>query len=304
MTIKTFKTLTEVGRGRLLFQTESDEISEELYIATTNEYVVCRGDEEIILPSQAAAIRWAVNNDLCPGKLEFLQRCIEVVRIPLGSTIPKVRPQYDAPNQDGAPVDPELRIKELMQHPIYNTCIVQHDDGEDLIRLTNKQRKKVINYVKHIFDVDYYYGEHARLQNSLNIGYTDNQVGMQKFHVNDQRKARRHKMPHLVRTEIETFSVFSGNNLPDYFKKRDFDEVTWLKIDSKYSHDKKALTNRALIAVAVNIHYQMNYEFRQHSTSMDPMETLQGLGMRPYEKTEEFSLLEELINFIASKIRP
>ncbi|MGJ8653314.1 MAG: hypothetical protein ACSHX8_08570 [Opitutaceae bacterium] len=302
--MKTFKTLSEVGRGRLLFQTESDGHVEELYLATTNEYVRCRDTEEIILPSQSAAIVWAIDHNLCRNKAEFLKRCIEAVRIPFGTTVPQVRPLCDEHNQVGSPVDPEVRIEELIQHPIYNTCVVQQEHGEDVFRLTDKQRRKVVHYVQCIFDVDYYYGEHARLQNGLNIGYTDNQVGMQKFHVNDQRKARRHKMPHLVRTEIETFSVFSGNNLPDYFKKRDFDEVTWLKIDSKYSHDKKALTNRALIAVAVNIHYQMNYEFRQHSTSMDPMETLQGLGMRPYEKTEEFSLLEELINFIASKIKP
>lgn len=274
--MKTFKTLSEVGRGRLLFQTESDENSEELYRATTNEYLRCRGAEEIILPSQSAAIEWAVDHDLCHDKAEFLKRCTEVVRIPWKSVIPEVRPYCGGSAELESPVDPNLRIEELIQHPAYNTCIVQHEGGEEVIRLNNKQREKVVCFVQCIFESDYCTGKCVLLPSGDQIGYSNNEQFVQMFYV----MTREHCY------ELETYSVFSGKNLPHYFKPRKFDEVTWLKVHLDNLNKTDIPTKLALLGIAWNMHYQINYEYN-YSPDMYPLEILQDLGILPYEESPE-----------------
>lgn len=274
--MKKFKTLSDVGRGRLLFQTESGEDVEELYRATTNEYILCLGEEEIILSSQDAAIKWAVDYDLCKDKIEFLKHCTDAVRIPWEFIIPQIRPCCDGHKHIDTPVDPEVRIQELIQHPIYNTCILQHEGGEAVIILNKKQREKVIRAVQCIFEAGYYYGGGAQLPNGDQIGYSNNEQFVQMFYV----RTRKHCY------ELETYSVFSGKNLPPYFKQREFDEVTWLKVHLDKLSKTKTLTKLAILAIAVNIHYQLNYEYN-HSPEMYPLEILQDLGILPYEESPE-----------------
>ncbi|MGJ8653317.1 MAG: hypothetical protein ACSHX8_08585 [Opitutaceae bacterium] len=289
--MKKFKTLSEIDRGRLLFQTESDGHVEELYRATTNEYVLCRGTEEIILPGRAAAIEWAVNNKQCEGNFDFFQQCAEVVRIPFGTTVPEVRPSCDNCFEE-IPIDPLVRMKELIQHPAFNTCIVQHNEGEEVIRLNKKQRKEVIRYVLQMIEGNYRFGDHVRLSDEYHIFRMDSsdEQYMHRFSLFSSKgnsQALDRKKERVVTTNMETFVAFSGKNLPYDFKQRDCDELTWLKIDSRESYTAKNLKRFAVIAIAVNMFDQVDYE-AIGSPAMNPLEILFDQGILPYENPEPF----------------
>lgn len=272
--MKKFNNISDVGRGRLLFRTEIADQSDELYLATTNEYILCSRGKEIILPSQEKAIEWAILNRACSNKRAFLERCVDAVRIPYAKVIPQLRLYFDEPDQSKYfPIDPNLRMAELIQHPIYNNCVIKHDNSEQLITLSTAQRHDVLHMSQRIFEVDYYCGDKVDLTDGLHLEYSDNEQYAQMFHISG----------FFQHYDIESFCVFTGTNLPSDFRNRNIDEATWLRIvDSSevLSHGK--LLELALISIAVCLHYQINYEFA-YAPDIYPFTVLQDLGLLPYE---------------------
>ena len=183
--MKTFKTLTEVGRGRLLFQTESDESSEELYRATTNEYVLCRGDEEILLPNSKEALDWALKQKLCSDRHQFLENCVELIRIPYGSVTPKIRIYSEGLDVLDYGFNAILRSQELVQHPAFNHCIIKHTNGEDRVTLTPALRTQVVRMVRQIYETDYYMGCPVNFADHSRIQYMGDDSYLEKFNLID-----------------------------------------------------------------------------------------------------------------------
>lgn len=277
--MENFVNLRDVGRGRLLYNSKKSGHEERLYLASTNEYILCSEDEERILPSQKKAISWATENKLCLGKEEFLQRCIDVVRIPYKKTKPKIRQGNDEERR--AQMNPYQRIEELLQHPLYNRCLISHCNGNEDIILSKSQRNDVVDIVNTQFATDYYEGAKVRLSDETFFMYENNEQNVQMFSV---------WMDGWY--YLECFSVFSGFNLPfDFTEQFDYiniDETTWLRsVGNQQIADKETMTQLALIAISVSLHYQLNYEDLYKAPDEYPFTTLQGLGILPYEPTPD-----------------
>lgn len=269
-----FNKISDVGRGRLLFKTHTNGLLEELFLATTNEFILRRKGEEIILPSQERAIEWAISSGVCSNKRAFMERCVNAVRIPYGNVIPQLRLYFDSPDKTKhLRIDPDLRMTELIQHPIYNHCIIRYDDSEQLITLNNAQRHGIISLVRLIFEADYYCGDQIQLADGLHLTYNNNELYVQMFEI----------AGFFQSYGIECFTVFTGANLPIDFINRNVDEATWVRIvDTSESLNMEMVQKLAMIAIAVCLHYQINYEFA-YAPAENPLTVLQDLGLLPYE---------------------
>lgn len=277
--MKNFSKLRDVGRGRLLYTSTSSGRQERLYLASTNEFVLCTGDEELILSSQKKAISWATKKKLCSDKEEFLQRCVDVVRIPYRARMPKIRLGNE--DERHAQMNPHQRIEELLQHPLYNRCLISHCNGNEDVVLTRAQRDEVVDIVNTQFETDYYGGAKVRLSERTFFMYENNEQNVQMFSV---------WMDGWY--YLECFSVFSGFNLPfdftDQFDYINIDETTWLRaVGNQQIVDKGTMTKLALIAISVSLHYQLNYENLYKAPDEYPFTTLQGLGILPYESSPD-----------------
>ena len=277
--MKHFSTLRDVGRGRLLYTSKKSGHQERLYLASTNEFVLCSDNEELILSSPKNAIGWAIKNELCSGKEEFLQRCIDVLRIPYLTRMPKIR--SGTKEERHAQMDPYERIEELIQHPIYNRCLISHCNGNEDTILTKAQRDEVVDIVRALFQTDYYDGAKVRLSEEIFFIYENNEQKAQMFSVWMNGWYY-----------LECFSVFAGFNLPfDFTEEFDYiniDETTWLRsVGNQQIVGKEMMTQFALIAIAISLHYQVNYEDLYNAPDEYPFTTLQDLGILPYESPLE-----------------
>jgi hypothetical protein len=189
--------------------------------------------------------------------------------------MPKIRLRDE--DERNAQMDPVERIQELIQHPIYNRCLVAHCNGNEDIILTDQQRDEVVSIVEAQFETDYYEGAKVRLSDGSHFLYENNEQNVQMFSV---------WMDGWY--YLECFSVFSGFNLPPDFAAQfdcaNIDETTWMRsVGNQQITDKKTMTKLALIAISVSLHYQLNYEDLYKAPDEYPLTTLQGLGILPYE---------------------
>ncbi|MGJ8653318.1 MAG: hypothetical protein ACSHX8_08590 [Opitutaceae bacterium] len=264
--MKDFSHITEVGRGRSLYSTTASGIHEELFRTTTNEYILSRGTEDIILTDLDAALSWAKTCGLCLGKRDFLQRCVNVMRIPYAD-IQLMVCIFDECEADEHRTDSSTRILELIQHPAYNTCIVKHSGGEETLCLDSKQRDQVIRMVSTILESDYYSEGSVDLAGGMEITYRNS----------DQFREALYLQINGLGFELETFFVFAGFDLPVDFSRRKIDETTWLRVkDAEAIWSSETSANMAMVAIAVNIHFQLNFE-RVYSSGEDPLEILDEL---------------------------
>lgn len=270
--MRSFNQITDVGRGRLLFT--SDRIGEEgrLYLTTTGDFVLSHKNRESILGNQEEAIGWAVQNRLCQGKREFIAKCVEVVRIPFGSIVPKVRLLFEEDAVKDLPTS-ELRAQELIQHPIFNRCLIKHAGRFESHKLDENQRTEVLRLVKQISSHDY---------------YGDSPVAVGPDTTIYDRNTDTHA--HGIRVEHETeiydlncFTALAALDLPydfrDHIRGLVIDESTWLNIpDSSDIWDREIRVYFALIAIAVCIHFQLNYE-NVYSPGENPLDIFQGIDI-------------------------
>lgn len=264
--MKDFPHITEIGRGRSLYSTTTSGIHEELFKTTTNEYILCRGIEDIILPDLDAAISWAKTHGLCLGKLDFLQRCVNVMRIPYKGIKPRVC-IFDECKSDEHWTDSSTRIMELIQHPAYNACILKHSGGEEALCLDSKQRDQVIRMVSAILESDYYSEGSVDLEEGIEITYGNSEQFREAFYLQING----------LGFELETFFVFAGFDLPVDFTRRKIDETTWLRVRNNQAiWSKETMVKIATIVIAINIHFQLNFE-RVYSPGEDPLGILDEL---------------------------
>lgn len=264
--MKDFPHITEIGRGRSLYSTEVSGIHEELFRSTTKEYILSRGTEDIILPNLDAALSWAKTCGLCLGKRDFLQRCVNVMRIPYAHIQPRVC-IFDECEPVEHRTDSSTRILELIQHPAYNACILKYSGGEEALCLNAKQRDQVIRMVSTILESDYYVKGSVDLGRGMEITYRNS----------DQFREASYLQINRLEFEIETFFVFAGFDLPVDFTRRKIDEITWLRVKNNQAiWSKETMVKMATIAIAINIHFQLNFE-RVYSPGEDPLEILDEL---------------------------
>lgn len=264
--MKEFKHITEVGRGRSLYSTTASGIHEELFRTTTNEYILSRDTEDIILTDLDAALSWAKTCGLCLGKRDFLQRCVDVTRIPYAHIQPKVC-IFDECEADEHWSDSSTRMLELIQHPAYNACILKYSGGEEALCLNAKQRDQVIRMVSTILESDYYSEGSVDLEGGIKITYRNSDQFREAFNLQING----------LGFELETFFVFAGFDLPVDFTRRKIDEMTWLRVKNNQAiWSKKTMVKMATIAIAINIHFQLNFE-RVYSPGEDPLEILDEL---------------------------
>lgn len=270
--MKSFSQITDTGRGRLLFT--SNRLREEgrLYLTTTGDFIFSQKNRDYFFGNQEEAIDWAVQNRLCQDKREFLSKCVEVLRIPYKSIVPKVRLLCE---EDAAidPPTPKLRAQEFIQHPIFNRCLIKHSSGIEAHQLDEDQRTEVLRLVNEINSHDYYGDSPVAVGPETTIcdGITD-------MHA------------HGIRIEHETeiydlncFTALAVLDLPydirDHIRDLVIDESTWLIIPDFYDvWNKENRLQFALIAIAVCIHFQLNYEY-VYSPGENPLDIFQGIDI-------------------------
>lgn len=266
--MKEFKHITEVGRGRSLYTTAANGIHEELFRSTTNEYILSRDTEDIILTDLDTALSWAKSHGLCLRKRDFLQRCVNVIRIPYADIQPRLC-IFDDFEANEHRTDSSTRILELIQHPAYNTCIVKHSGGEEALSLNAKQRDQVIRMVSTILESDYYVEGSVDLEEGIEITYRNSNQFREAFYLQING----------LEFELETFFVFAGFDLPVDFTRRKIDEITWLRVKNNQAiWSKNTMVKIATIAIAINIHFQLNFE-RIYSPGENPLEILDELTL-------------------------
>ncbi|CAA6679292.1 MULTISPECIES: hypothetical protein [unclassified Lentimonas] len=247
----TFRKISEIGRARRLYTAKTDTDDKELLLSTTGEFVLRKGHQEVLLANSQEALDWSLNHKLCSSRHHFLEDWVELIRIPYGSVIPKIRISSDDMEYLDLGDNKVLRAQELIQHPIFNHCIVKHRDREDRVTLTPALRTKVVRMVSQIYETDYYERSLVNFADGSRIQYTGYDSYMEHFNLFDDAQS----------CSVACFSVYQGTDLPYDFRTRDTDETTWLRMPEHYevwSDDK--ITSLASAAVAVCIHYQINNE--------------------------------------------
>lgn len=250
----TFNHITDVGRGRLFLELKSNGSREELFLTTTCEWVLRKNGTDILLPDSGAALEWALKNRLCSSRRTFLEHWVELIRIPYQSITPEVRlfcEETKNPSED-IPVpfpSPTRRAQELVQHPMFNQCLVKHAYGEHMIKLTDELRDNVVKMVVEIHESDYYVGAPVSFPDGSLIQHVSDAPKIEQFAF----KAGN------MECMIECFAVLQGADLPFDFKTRHGDESTWLRLANDCEiWSEETIKKLTTVAVAVCVHYQIN----------------------------------------------
>jgi len=273
--MKKFAQISDVGRGRLLFKSGKPPGEYRLYLTTTYEYVLCKNQKEAIL-SLEEAIRWAIRNRLSTGKQDFIRRCVDAIRIPFKSVVPKVRLYSDDRAYSKFP-SPESRAEELIQHPIFNSCLIKHRRGIDKIDVSEVQRSEVISIVEKMYGGDYFVGSPILLSPSTGLYNCECKVHAHGFRV----------VHEAMTYDLASFTALAPMDLPFDMRAQarhlEIDEITWLRIPDCYEiWDDTIKVKFALIAIAVCIHFQLNCE-NVFSLCENPLEINQSTGIYPNE---------------------
>jgi hypothetical protein len=269
--MKSFSQITDTGRGRLLFTSHRLEEVERLYLSTTGDFILCQGNKEFLFPTQKDAISWAVRNNLCKDKREFLSKCVDVVRIPYLLVVPKVR-LFELYAQKKPPF-PELRAKEFIQHPVYNHCLVKHRGAVELVQLDEGQRAKVLEIVNQIRKRDYYGGSPVSISSEITIYDRPTDTHAHGFRVEHNSDSY----------DLTCFTALAPQDLPhdirQHIRDWEIDESAWIKIPDSYEiWSRETRVEFALIAIAVCIHFQLNYE-NVYSPGENPLDIFQGIDI-------------------------
>lgn len=265
--MKTFNHITDVGRGRLFLK--SNRLREQLFLTTTEDWVLKKDDgTEFLLPDSGSALEWALKNRLCSSRRAFLEHWVELIRIPYRGVIPEVRLIQNEPTDSSQDLatpfpSPTQRAQELIQHPMFNHCLVKHAHGEAMIKLTEEMRDLVVNIAAQIHETDYYVGAPVIFADGSLIQHVSDTPNIEQFAFNTGN----------AEYMIECFSVLQGADLPSDFKTRHGDESTWIRLANDGEiWSEGTLKKLASVAVAVCVYFQINdayiYGFDEHPLAL------------------------------------
>jgi len=242
--------------------------------------VLCKDGQERLLSGSGEALDWSIENKLCSSRRAFLERWVELIRVPYRGVTPEVRlfpegttdtPEHSSSHSFPCPTQ---RGRELIQHPIFNHCIVKHANGENSITLTPASRDKVVSMAARIHETDYYAGAPVSFPDGSRIQHISDGPNVEQFNFFTEE----------LECTVDCFAVFRGADLPFDFKTRTSDETTWIRVpDYCEIWNESTITKLTTTAVAVCLHYQINdaniYGWDEHPLA------LHGLGC--WELAEE-----------------
>jgi hypothetical protein len=230
--------------------------------------VLRKNGTDFLLPDSGAALEWALTNRLCSSRRAFLEHWVELIRIPYREVIPEVRLIQDEPTDlsEDLPVpfpSPTRRAQELVQHPMFNQCLVKHAHGELMIALSEEMRDLVVNMAAQIHETDYYVGAPVSFPDGSLIEHVSDTPNIEQFNLTAGD----------LECMIECFSVLQGADLPSDFKTRHGDESTWARLPNDCEiWSEGTLKKLASVAVAVCVHLQINdayiYGFDEHPLAL------------------------------------
>jgi len=251
----TFNHITEVGRGRLFFRLNSNGSGEELLLTTTQDWVLKEDGQELLLSGSGEALSWALKNKLCSSRREFLEHWVDRIRIPHRGVTPEVR-LFPEGTTDTSELSrshsfpcPTRRAQELIQHPIFNHCVLKYGNGENSITLTPALRDKVVSMAVRIHETDYYAGAPVSFPDGSQIQHASDGPNIEQFNL----------VAGELECTVDCFAVLQGADLPFDFKTRTVDESTWIRVpDYCEIWNESTITKLTTAAIAVCLHYQIN----------------------------------------------